>query len=152
MRKIRMMAAAAVMAMVGGGMMVNAGPYSVQTAAAQACTENTILERPAGNMVFNKGQSWKNCRGYRFTFQGDGNLVIYNPSGTPLWHTGTMGQAARLVWQTDGNLVLYDGGNRPIWSSGTQGQGARLIFQGDGNLVIYTSANQPLWSTGTHNK
>jgi len=152
MQYFKKIAAAATLAIAASGLMVFTAPVSIKEAVAQACTENTIIERPANNMVFNRGQSWRNCRGYRFIFQGDGNLVVYNPSNNPLWHTGTMGQAARLIWQTDGNLVLYDAVNQPLWSSATQGQGARLIFQGDGNVVIYSSANRPLWATGTHNK
>src|SRR6185437_9365323 len=40
--------------------------------------------------------------------QSDGNFVLYNPSSTALWSTGTYGTNASLVsMQDDANLVLY---------------------------------------------
>ena len=63
--------------------------------------------------------------------------------------TSTSG-AYRLVLQGDGNLVLYDGSGRPIWSSGTNGSSVQtLAMQYDGNLVLYSTAGVPLWWTGT---
>ncbi len=51
--------------------------------------------------------------------------------------------------QTDGNLVLYGPSSSVVWASGTNGHpGARLVIQNDGNLVIY-SGSTPLWATGT---
>jgi hypothetical protein len=41
--------------------------------------------------------------------------------------------------QGDGNLVLYAESNTPVWATGTQGKGAiRASLQDDGNLVLYT--------------
>jgi len=55
---------------------------------------------------------------------GDGNLVIYNASGNPLWAAKTQGDPASkngfLRLQNDGNLVLCTAdGSRAIWSSRT---------------------------------
>jgi hypothetical protein len=48
--------------------------------------------------------------------QGDGNLVVYDASATPLWMSGTAANAsARLVLQSDGNLVVYAADGRPVW-------------------------------------
>jgi len=48
--------------------------------------------------------------------------------------------------QGDGNLVLYDTSGQPIWASGTQGNpGAFLAVQNDGNLVIFDSAGHSIW-------
>ncbi|KAF3933235.1 hypothetical protein ABW19_dt0201970 [Dactylella cylindrospora] len=53
--------------------------------------------------------------------QEDGNLCMYDDSGTPIWHTNTAspkGDSTVVVAvQNDGNVVLYKG--TPIWSSNT---------------------------------
>ncbi|WP_416395515.1 cytochrome c peroxidase [Allohahella sp. A8] len=89
---------------------------------------------------------------YRFSLQGDGNLVLRaQSSGQSLWSTGTHGQGGvRLAMQSDGNLVLRSTSGKAIWSSKTGGSGAtRLSMQGDGNLVLYSAKGSPVWSTGT---
>ena len=58
-------------------------------------------------------------KGCKFICQTDGNLVIYNSSGTPVWSSGTYGKPiSGLIMQNDGNLVLYNG-TSPVWSSNT---------------------------------
>ncbi|MDX8410274.1 MAG: hypothetical protein R8K46_00165, partial [Mariprofundaceae bacterium] len=82
--------------------------------------------------------------------QLDGNLVLYNGSGHPLWATGTRGQGAWAAMQTDGNLVVYSADGRVLWAADTQGHpGSWLALQGDGNLVIYTADGNALWATDT---
>ena len=54
-----------------------------------------------------------------------------NPGTTP-----TISNYATM--QTDGNFVLYSPSNSALWSSGTSGSGAGpVMMQDDGNLVIY---------------
>lgn len=89
---------------------------------------------------------------YRFVMQGDGNLVLYGPSGRALWATSWRTSAWQsqeyVVFQSDGNLVTY-GGGRAIWASNTWGSGAdRFVVQSDGNLVIYRGAT-PVWASNT---
>lgn len=99
---------------------------------------------------FFKGESYHSFIG-SFTFQGDGNAVIYNQLRIPLWQTNTPGRGYILKFQTDGNLVVYDSKNTALWQSQTYGKGAnRLVFQDDRNLVIYSNDNRALWSSGTH--
>ena len=51
--------------------------------------------------------------------------------------------------QEDGNLVVVDGGGQPLWNSGTNGNpGAQLVLQQDGNLVV-ARGQQALWSSST---
>jgi hypothetical protein len=85
-----------------------------------------------------------------FTYQGDGNLVLYQ-QGTAIWSSGTNGTSANgTSMQGDGNLVVYDASGTPRWASGTAGySGSHLTVQSDGNTVIYTPSGQPVWSTGT---
>jgi len=70
--------------------------------------------------------------------------------GGALWHSGTSASSCRADFQADGNFVLYDGAGQPLWNSGTSGTAnAELRIQSDGNVVIYNGAGQPLWSTQT---
>lgn len=59
--------------------------------------------------------------------------------------------ASYAVIQTDGNFVIYNTTGHPLWSTGTNGNpGARLDIQDDGNLVVYNSAWQHLWAIDHH--
>ncbi len=99
------------------------------------------------------GQSVLSADGrFRFTYQWDGNLVLYQ-GGAALWNSGTAGRSAgRTVMQPDGNLVVYDAGGRAAWWSGTNGlSGSWLAVQNDGNAVIYTRGSPfySPWATNT---
>jgi len=80
-----------------------------------------------GNFVLyvSTGKVWAaNTRpgGYAATFQGDGNLVVRNSSGTALWASNTHTYPhAILAFQTDGNLVIYPSTTdfHALWASGT---------------------------------
>ena len=55
--------------------------------------------------------------------QGDGNLVVYDASNTPVWFSGTAGNpGAFLNIQTDGNAVIYTPGLSPVWETHTAGR------------------------------
>jgi hypothetical protein len=55
--------------------------------------------------------------------QGDGNLVIYNTSGVPLWASNTYGNpGAYFAFQNDANLVVYSAAGKPLWASNTAGR------------------------------
>ena len=57
---------------------------------------------------------------------------------------------AQAIMQADGNFVLYDVTGEPVWDSGTQGNdGAYFDVGNDGNLVIYLNAQTSLWNSGT---
>jgi hypothetical protein len=80
---------------------------------------------------------------YTLWLQGDGNLVLYGPSGA-IW--ANYRNSDMLVMQPDGNLVTYTYNGVATWSSGTHGTGAnQLIVQNDGNLVIY-APNRAVWT------
>jgi hypothetical protein len=75
----------------------------------------------------NKGHIWASgTHGaigvYSLALQEDGNLVIYNSEGNPIWNTATVeaGAQSAFIMQDDGNAVLYrlPGPNpRVVWSS-----------------------------------
>lgn len=106
-----------------------------------------------GNRSLRRGMSVRSTDGrYLFAMQGDGNLVLYGPSGRAIWATSFVSSAWRsqefVIFQSDGNLVTY-GGGRAIWSTGTYGRSAdRFVVQGDGNLVIYRGSTA-LWASNT---
>ena len=117
---------------------------------SNTCRNNNIEIRPTtGNIEFRRGQEWNTCSNYKFIFQNDGNLVLYNRAGSPIFATGTNDRADLLAVQADGNIVLY-GSNGAVWSTGTGGvAGAFLAIQWDGNIVVYSRNNSPLWSSNT---
>ncbi|MBM9506130.1 hypothetical protein [Actinacidiphila acididurans] len=104
------------------------------------------------------GERW--CVGqYQLTMQHDGNLVIYDVAGHPLWNSQTEGHSgAYATMQNDGNFVVYQG-SQWLWNSQTGGNtGAYyyLCFQTDGNLVVYAPVpnttpchGAPRWWSGT---
>ena len=131
---------------------------------------------------------------YRLTMQGDGNLVEYDGASV-VWASGTNPGGAIAVMQSDGNFVINNSSGDPLWASDTSGNtGAyvvlgnagefgvrsaagvtlwapgrlsagdrllsgrslyspagrfRLTMQGDGNLVEYDNAGLPVWASGT---
>ncbi|MCX5401180.1 hypothetical protein [Streptomyces sp. NBC_00102] len=117
--------------------------------APAATTEQWTTTVVNGTRVLDPGQLWSTNR-IGLNFQGDGNLVLYDTKGTPLWWSGTVGQGGvRAVFQADGNLAVYSQDSRTVWSSHTEGHdGARLVLRADGNMVI-EQGGTVLWSTGT---
>jgi hypothetical protein len=54
------------------------------------------------------------------------------------------------IMQLDGNFVVYDAGGTPVWDSGTVGNdGAYLAVQDDGDMVIYRTDGAAAWWSGT---
>jgi len=112
---------------------------------------NIKLKPGTRNLDFSRGQEWVTSTGYKFRFQQDGNLVLYNSQGRAIWATGTFGtNVDRFSVQADGNIVLYERG-KAVWATDTAGNpGAYFSIQNDGNLVVYTWDGKPLFNTGTN--
>ena len=91
---------------------------------------------------------------YRLTMLADGNLALFDGSGTELWSTRTYGHAgAYASMQTDGNLVVYDKTGHALWSSATNGNpGAHLDMLGDGNVDIIATSGTVIWRSHTYHK
>lgn len=135
-----------------------AGPYQLSSTTLNQLPDQGGQWVASGdswgaNRTLRRGMSVRSADGrYLFAMQGDGNLVLYGPSGRALWATNSKvanWQAQEFViFQGDGNLVTY-GGGRAIWASGTAGRGGnRFVVQGDGNLVVYAGST-PLWASNT---
>ena len=86
--------------------------------------------------------------------QQDGNFVIYDYKGAPVWATGTNGKGSGpffVAMQGDCNLVVY-GNGKALWASNTDGRKpgpCRLVMQNDRNLVIYAANGAPVWASNT---
>lgn len=109
---------------------------------APASDFNTWATTLANGQSMSEGQSlWSPDHRFQFTFQTDGNVVLYGPGEVALWNSGTSGHAATsLLMQTDGNLVLYNGSSA-IWYTATSGDGPStyLTVQDDGMGVLYNN-------------
>lgn len=84
--------------------------------------------------------------------QRDGNFVVRDSAGKPVWHTRTFGNpGAYLRVQGDGNMVIYSRENKPLWQSRTRtAVGAYLMMGRDANLVLYRATDgRALWSSKT---
>ena len=54
------------------------------------------------------------------------------------------------IMQTDGNLVVYDQSGSPVFATNTEGNpGSSLVLENDGNVVIYAPDETVLWETNT---
>ena len=84
----------------------------------------------------------------RLELQIDGDLIAY-ADGEPYWNSGSVAPGGFAVMQHDGNFVIYDAGGSPMWSTRTGGNpGARLEIQSDCNVVVRASGGDPIWASG----
>ena len=91
---------------------------------------------------------------YRLAMLTDGNLALFDGSGTELWSAKTCGHpGAYASMQTDGNLVVYDKTGHAIWSTATNGHpGSHLDMLGDGNVDIIDPGGTVIWRSSTYHK
>lgn len=93
--------------------------------------EQVYKINPTTSFTFSPGQVLESAYA-KFVFQTDGNLVIYDLNGRPLWEStkipgcssGTNNCYVRF--QSDGNLVIYNNNDVAVWQSGTKGSNLKL--------------------------
>ena len=107
---------------------------------------NYVLYDAWGNTpLFNTGTSGHGS-GCSLQMQNDGNLVVYNSSGTAEWDTGS--NWASSYYNSDPS-VLYYGQKFYIGDELWSGNGAyELVLQPDYNLVLYHNGTA-IWSTAS---
>jgi hypothetical protein len=87
---------------------------------------------------------------YRLSYQGDGNLVVYDKSNKPLWNSQTNGRTPnKLVFQGDGNLVLYGANNAVHWAAYCHNKGGKSLRLNDNGSLSVWSDNRYIWATGS---
>ncbi|MFD6286763.1 DUF6461 domain-containing protein [Streptomyces sp. NPDC060205] len=65
--------------------------------------------------VWSAGTHWADGGWAELT--ADGDLVVHNPHGAPVWRSGTAGSGARrLAVRDDGRVELLDAEGRAVWS------------------------------------
>lgn len=96
---------------------------------------------------------------YKFRYQDDGNLVLYQGERVPANAKWSIEKIAKLPkkpgncrMQEDGNLVCHDSEGTPYWASGVyekfKNLHPTLIVQDDGNVVVIKPV--PIWDTEHH--
>lgn len=125
----------------GGGDSGGGGSIPVNDSGYVESDERLPVDRP---ITSNDGR-------FHFQYQDDGNLVLYDEHGSPLWASQSAGTSVGMAaMQADGNLVVYNADLIPVWASGTAGHpNAYLLVQDDGNVVVYDTSGRPLWATNT---
>jgi hypothetical protein len=103
-----------------------------------------------GEALYANESVWSANGAFRLTMQGDGNLVLYGPSGA-MWASMTFGTWLWAVMQGDGNFVVYTSGGTAVWNTGTGFGGAFMVVQSDGNFVMYQGGSA-LWATSWHER
>lgn len=84
---------------------------------------------------------------YSLILQNDGNLIMYNGSGTNIWQSGTVGQGIapyRALMESTGNFVVYDSQNTKLWETKTSTSDSSLLLE-NGVFKILDSSNKMLW-------
>ncbi|XP_063688042.1 uncharacterized protein LOC134821259 [Bolinopsis microptera] len=82
-------------------------------------TDGNLVVYCNGNALWHSETYGRSVTG-GLRFQGDSNLVIYDPN--PIWHSSTYDNGATtLIMQDDGNVVLYTRDGRSVWHTGTFG-------------------------------
>ncbi len=93
----------------------------------------------------------------KLVLQSDGNLVLYDLNGKPLWASNTSQDCSNkkclVQFQKDGNLVLYKDG-KAFWASNTAGTDYQLkvsegppymsIVNGSGGIILYKIEGTPI--------
>lgn len=130
------------------------GPDLVQSSTLNKLQDQTNMWAACGDTlatsrVLRRNMHLKSSDGrYTFWLQGDGNLVLYGPSGRAIWANNRF-TTDFLIMQGDGNLVGYTNSGAPTWNTRTNGRGGnRFVVQSDGNLVIYSNT-AAVWASKT---
>ena len=85
---------------------------------------------------------------FNLIMKSDGNLTVYNDSGTSIWQSNTSGSGTtpyRAIMESTGNFVVYDSKNAKIWETGTSTANSSLLLDSTGMFKILNSSSKVLW-------
>ena len=132
-------------------------PPSKSASKSASATASPSAEHPIGTRkelrspyALAAGDSVSNGK-VSLDMQTDGNLVVSDADGRPLWAAMTQGKGRgdHASFQTDGNLVVSNAKGKAVWGAGSFGHSdAVLVLRADGNVVIEENGTV-LWETGT---
>jgi hypothetical protein len=95
--------------------------------------------------LFEGQRIWSEGGGFMMKMQSDGNLVIRDALGNPIWSTGTSGGNAFVTLQGDGNFVVRAWNDSLLWASNTSN--ADNVRLGTiGQLGVYGGNTQRWWN------
>jgi hypothetical protein len=90
-------------------------------------------------------------------FTSDGYLEVWQGNqGNTVWQASS-NPGARATFQNDGNLVIYDSNGNPVWAAQgssvpfcTTTATCTLHVQDDGNVTLRNQLNLPYWASNTN--
>jgi len=79
-----------------------------------------------------------------------GNGTVGSAQWSSGTRTDSGGSSYKVGFQGDGNLVVRNGSGSAKWASGSNPSGQYMYLQGDGNLVIRNSSGGTVWAAGSN--
>ena len=80
--------------------------------------------------------------------QSDGNVVEYDGASV-VWASGTNPAGAIALMQNDGNFVINNSTGNPLWASDTSGNpGAYVVLGNAGQFGVRSASGGTLWAPG----
>lgn len=111
------------------------------------CLRNAVL-KPGSSIRSRNGL-------YTFILQQNGKLEILCGNSSIWAALDPDNSVKEFTFQEDGNLVLYRNDGSVAWTAGLAGKtpkGKKLIMQNDGNLVLHDNTDNVSWQTATYDK
>ncbi|MBQ0854747.1 Curculin domain-containing protein (mannose-binding) lectin [Streptomyces sp. BH-SS-21] len=111
-----------------GGAELGAGGRLRHQSLTSPSGSHTLVHQGDGDLVLRCNAEHRNVwsAGTHWAIGGwaeltaDGDLVVHNPHGAPVWRSGTAGSGARrLAVRDDGRVELLDAEGRAVWSVDT---------------------------------
>jgi hypothetical protein len=124
-------------------------PFITNTKKVQA-PKRLVTDALYPNQALNPGDFLVSPNGdYTLIMQHDGNLVLYDYWGTPVWDSGTCctSDMSGVLMQTDGNLVMYDIYAVPHWASNTSNYPNGFARVTDWGAVYVIQGGLVRWSS-----
>jgi len=138
-----------VYAYVGIEQGVEAGNVIELAGRASGLRLETVTNTVYAGQTMLPGQTLRSRNGaYALVLRGDGNLVVYDSTGTVRWATGTAGNPGdSLAIEPSGDLVLTSFDGRALWQSGTASSGADALILGNGGAARLYDGTAAVWAT-----
>lgn len=92
---------------------------------------------------------WSDDRTFRLILQVDGALVLLGPTGPVWSSGVQSQSPAFVEMRPDGNLAMYDASGTELWASGTSAYPSMLEVTNDGTAIILDGFGRTLWTNGT---